>query len=120
MYWQQSQGCQIIGRFNKKDMPWRKQDCSSGRLTEQIAERIDLDFSLSEEQVISKLNKNIGSFSQEEITLWEKLNWLEYRIIDGEKRYFKRSASNLVLIKISTSTGQIVTLFLREIKIDFP
>jgi Transglutaminase-like superfamily len=66
---------------------------------EQIAERIALDFSLSEEQVISKLNKNIGNFSQEEKILWEKLDWLEYRIIDGEKRYFKRSASNLVLIK---------------------
>ena len=65
----------------------------------QIAERIALDFSLSEEQIIAKLNKNIATFSQEDKTSWEKKNWLEYRIIDGEKRYFNRAASNLVLIK---------------------
>jgi hypothetical protein len=65
----------------------------------QIAERIALDFSLSEEQIIAKLNKDIGTFSKEDKTSWEKTNWLEYRIIDGEKRYFNRAASNLVLIK---------------------
>ena len=65
----------------------------------QIAERIALDFSLSGEQIISKLKMNINSFSPEDKASWEKLNWLEYRIIDGEKRYFKRAASNLILIK---------------------
>lgn len=65
----------------------------------QIAERIGLDFSLSGEQIISKLNMNIGSYSQADKALWEKLNWLEYRFIDGEKRYFKRAASNLILLK---------------------
>lgn len=65
----------------------------------QIAERIALDFSLSGDQIISKLNKSVGSFSQEDKASWEKLNWLEFRIIDGEKKYFKRAASNLILIK---------------------
>ena len=65
----------------------------------QIAERIAIDFSLPEEQIISKLNKNIGSFSPEDKATWEKLNWLEYRIINGEKKYFKRAASNLLLLK---------------------
>jgi hypothetical protein len=65
----------------------------------QIAERIALDFSLSEEQVISRLKKSTGDFSTEEKATWEKLNWLEYRIINGEKKYFNRAASNLGLIK---------------------
>jgi hypothetical protein len=65
----------------------------------QIAERIALDFSLTEEQIISRLNKSPGSFSSEEKASWEKMNWLEGRIINGEKRYFNRAASNLVLLK---------------------
>jgi hypothetical protein len=65
----------------------------------QIAERIGLDFSLTEEQVISRLNKSPGSFSAEERELWEKMNWLEWRTINGEKRYFNRAVSNLILIK---------------------
>ena len=65
----------------------------------QIAERIGLDFSITEEQVISRLNKSLGSFSPADKSLWEKTNWLEWRIINGEKRYFNRAASNLVLLK---------------------
>ena len=66
---------------------------------EQIAERIALDFSLTEVQIISRLNNSTASFSTEEKASWENRNWLEYRIINGEKRYFNRAVSNLGLIK---------------------
>jgi hypothetical protein len=65
----------------------------------QIAERIGLDFSLTEEQFVTRLNKSIGSFSTEEKNIWEGNGWLEWRMINGEKRYFNRAASNLGLIK---------------------
>ena len=39
----------------------------------QIAERIALDFSLSEEQIIFRLNKSIGNFSPEDKATWEKV-----------------------------------------------
>lgn len=65
----------------------------------QIAERIALDFPLTEEQIIARLKKSSGAFSPEEKASWEKINWLEWRMIDGEKRYFNRAASNLGLIK---------------------
>jgi hypothetical protein len=64
-----------------------------------IAQRIRLDFSLTEEQIISELTKNLKSYSPEEKESWEKLGWLEYKIINGEKRYFNRAASNLNRIK---------------------
>ena len=82
----------------KKICPWENRIVHQADSLEQIAERISLDFSLTEEQVISKLNKTIGSFSPEDKTSWEKSDWLEYRILNGEKRYFNRSASNLLLI----------------------
>lgn len=65
----------------------------------QIAERIAVDFSVTTEQETSQLEKRLGKFTLEEKAYWEKEGWLEWRVINGEKRYFNRAASNLVLLK---------------------
>jgi hypothetical protein len=65
----------------------------------QIAERTGLDFSVTEEQIKGQIEKMSGSFSPDDKTLWEEMGWLEFRIINGRKMYFKRAASNLVLIR---------------------
>ncbi len=57
--------------------------------------RIRHDFSLSETDVQEQLRTIFKEFRPEEQQQWENLNWLEYRNIDGEKRYFRRAASNL-------------------------
>jgi hypothetical protein len=66
---------------------------------EQIAERITLDFSVNESKVKAQLEKLFGQVSSGQISDWEKKGWLEWRMIDGEKKYFSRAVSNLVLIK---------------------
>jgi len=65
----------------------------------RISGRLYIDFSLTEEQVNERLKKAIGTYSDDDLRLWEEKNWLEYRIIDGEKRYFNRAVSNLELVK---------------------
>lgn len=65
----------------------------------QIADRIELDFPYGETEIADNLKKKIGKYSNEEKDLWEKTNWLESRIINGEKRYFSRAVSNLALLK---------------------
>jgi hypothetical protein len=65
----------------------------------QIAERISLDFSVTENQVNTQIEKLNGPVSPWEKSVWEKKGWLELKLIDGEKKYFNRSASNLMLIK---------------------
>ena len=65
----------------------------------QIAERINLDFSATEDQITAKIEKLIGSVSAKDRSDWEKNGWLEWRMIDGKKKYFNRAASNLFLIK---------------------
>src|SRR5512133_780466 len=65
----------------------------------QIAERIGLDFSISEEKVNSQIEKLTGPFTSEEKSGWEEKGWLECRTVDGEKKYFNRAASNLVLLR---------------------
>lgn len=66
---------------------------------EQIAERIDLDFSISEAEEIKKIESRIGTFTPEDKSEWEKKGWLEWRMIDGDKKYFKRADANLLLLK---------------------
>lgn len=65
----------------------------------QIAERIGLDFSITEDQIKEQIENRIRSFSSHDKEVWEDKGWLEYRIINGRKMYFKRAASNLVLIR---------------------
>lgn len=65
----------------------------------QIAERIRLDFSVTEGQVKDQIEKLIGSVSSNERSEWENNGWLEWRMIDGKKKYFNRAASNLAILK---------------------
>jgi len=65
----------------------------------QIADRIKLDFPVNEEQVKSEIEKKTGNYSDMNKSFWEENGWLEWRLIDGEKKYFKRAVSNLVLLK---------------------
>ena len=66
----------------------------------QIAERISLDFPVTEEQFINKLENYNLTFNDSLLNVWYKKKWLEWRIINGEKKYFNRSASNLMLLKL--------------------
>jgi hypothetical protein len=65
----------------------------------QIGERIKLDFSLSEKEADLQMKTRLGGFNSQEKTEWENKGWLEWRMIDGEKKYFSRAVSNLLLIK---------------------
>ena len=75
----------------------------------QISERILVDFPLTENDVRDRLQKSLGErYNPDDIKIWESNGWLEYRIINGEKRFFSRAASNLLLLRIFSRTGQKV------------
>jgi hypothetical protein len=82
---------------------WQASDNKqAGSITDSlslIAERIELDFPLTEDQIDQQLIEKIGTFTPEEKAEWERKNWLEWKMINGEKRYFSRAVSNLYLIK---------------------
>jgi len=65
----------------------------------QIADRIELDFPYNETEIADKLKQRIGIYTDEEKARWENMNWLESKIINGEKRYFSRAVSNLALLR---------------------
>ncbi len=62
-------------------------------------ERTTLDFPYTEKEIDRQLRKRIGRLTAEEKVEMEKRNWLEYKIINGEKRYFSRAALNLQLLR---------------------
>lgn len=61
-------------------------------------ERIRLDFNKSLEDILPYIKKYYPEVNDQLISEWEKDNSLEHKVIDGRKRYFSRSASNLFLI----------------------
>jgi|GEM_PF-2725940 len=63
----------------------------------EIASRILLDFNLSEPKAEAQIRTKIGNFTLEDKNRWEKNDWLEYKIINDQKRYFNRAVSNLKL-----------------------
>ncbi len=65
----------------------------------EIAKRINIDFSVTESEIISEIENKTGSISKDEMENWEKNKWIESRLIEGKKMYFRRAASNLVLMR---------------------
>lgn len=57
--------------------------------------RIELDFSLSEQQAQDKLRAQIPDLRPVEFALWDAAGLLEHRVIDGSTRYFNRAPANL-------------------------
>jgi len=83
----------------KKVYPESSRFVSKADSLAQIAERIAIDFSVTGEEIASQLEKRLGRLTPEDQKKWEEAGWLEWRMIDGEKRYFDRAVSNLGLIR---------------------
>ncbi len=61
----------------------------------EISERIRLDFRLPENEVKNRLLPYFPTLDSAQLHSWEKNLKIEMRLIDGEKRYFSQSVSNL-------------------------
>ena len=61
-------------------------------------ERIKKDFTQTEEEVTEYIKAVIPDFTAADLQRWEGNKALEYKIIDGEKRYFDRAGRNLFRI----------------------
>lgn len=58
-------------------------------------DRIEKDFTLTEAGVIDYVKRYLPGVTAEDLRRWEEELSLEYKIIDGEKRYFNNAHSNL-------------------------
>src|ERR1035437_1950811 len=72
----------------------RKQDLKTEKKLKSyvdLADRIKAHFALNEAETGVRLKKAFGNYSQEDKALWETNKWLEFRLIDDKKYYFKRA-----------------------------
>ncbi len=58
--------------------------------------RVRLDFCRTKDDIISQIESGYGfAPTDSSLSKWEQSNTLEFRIIDGEKRYFRNAAPNV-------------------------
>ena len=67
----------------------------------QIAHRINIDFCLSESEVIERLNIYHSGINSIGLRHLENEHKLDFRYVDGEKKYFKNCVGNLFLLDSS-------------------
>ena len=61
-------------------------------------DRIKIDFNKTADDVLKFINKYYPDVKEKDLAKWENDGSLEYKIIDGKKWYFSRSAPNLFRI----------------------
>ena len=68
--------------------------------------RIELDFSLTEQQARDRVRSQIPDLRPEEFASWDAAGLLEHRVIDGSTRYFNRAPSNLFRLSEQARAGR--------------
>ncbi|WP_340674184.1 transglutaminase-like domain-containing protein [Microbulbifer salipaludis] len=60
--------------------------------------RIEMEFTIPPEQLLTSIRRYIPDATEEDLSRWNTAGLLEYKIINGEQRYFNKAAYNLVHI----------------------
>ncbi len=75
------------------------QSCSKGYSWEaDLHHRLLVDFCKDEKSVLDYIHRYIPNVTDEQMKVWEKTGALEFRVINGEKKYFQNAAPNLFRI----------------------
>jgi hypothetical protein len=61
----------------------------------EVLRRTRYDYALTDKDVLAEIKKNVPDATQADVDRWRKAGDLQFRMIDGETRYFRRSVSNL-------------------------
>ncbi len=85
------------------DQKLASENLSSGEIFElqfekERLDRIKKDFNKSAEDILQFVNKHYPDAKEKDLEKWENDGSLEFMIIDGQKWYFSRAASNLFRI----------------------
>ncbi|MCJ7553099.1 MAG: transglutaminase-like domain-containing protein [Ignavibacteriaceae bacterium] len=85
------------------DQKLASENLSSGEIFElrfekERMDRIRKDFNKSGEDILLFINKYYPDATEKDLEKWENDGSLEFKIIDGQKWYFERAASNLFRI----------------------
>lgn len=75
------------------------------RFTRDSLHRVKLDFNQTKDEIIGWIEKNrLFTPSDSLLDVWVQSKALEFRIIDGKKRYFRNAAPNIFRVNASSIT----------------
>jgi hypothetical protein len=80
--------------------------------------RIRQDFTLSDREVLLKLGKYHPNMDSSDLLQLERMNKLDCRILDGEKRYFKNCVANV--FRLDTAYARMQVVINGEVADSFP
>ncbi len=72
----------------------------------EILRRTRYDFGLTDKAVLAEIRKSVPDATQADVDRWRKAGDLQYRMIDGETRYFRRGVSNLFRFNAEAKSRQ--------------
>jgi Transglutaminase-like superfamily len=61
----------------------------------EVLRRTRYDYGLTDKDVLEEIKKMVPDATQADVDRWREAGDLQFRVIDGENRYFRRSVSNL-------------------------
>jgi transglutaminase-like putative cysteine protease len=100
----QAQDLANAGKFQEAEALLKKGDeaASPGALrarqeTLEILRRTRIEYSLTEAELLEKLKKTIPNVTAAEVQKWADESHARYRMIDGQKFYFRREPQNIFL-----------------------
>ena len=60
--------------------------------------RIEMEFTLSPQELLPSIQRYIPDASDADVQQWDEQGLLEYKVINGQRRYFRKAAYNLMHI----------------------
>src|SRR6478609_10136226 len=61
----------------------------------EVLRRTRYDYALTDRDILAEIQKEIPDATQADVDRWRKAGDFQFRVIDGENRYFRRTAGNL-------------------------
>ncbi len=73
----------------------------------EVLRRTRHDFSKSNDEVLAEIQKRVPDATQKDLDRWREAGDLQFRMIDGERRYFRESVPNLFRLNKEAKRRQV-------------
>ncbi|MCF8380881.1 MAG: transglutaminase-like domain-containing protein [Bacteroidales bacterium] len=96
----------LIDRY-LSDNSISEQEVYEWNYQKDLMNRIRVDFSQTEDELFKYMSQYYPGLEKETMREWEEQNFLELKIIDGERRYFKNAGRNFFRINAKEEARRI-------------
>jgi transglutaminase-like putative cysteine protease len=80
---------------------------SEAAIQREVIRRTRLDFPFTDDNVLGQIRQSVPDATREDVDRWREVGDLQYRVIDGEPRYFQRAVANLFRFNAEAKRRQV-------------